>query len=54
MSDEKAMGADSEAVLLGACMHEHCPLDGPHWHGGIYRTRHIRELRPTPTKRGDA
>ena len=29
--------------ILGLCVHDHCPLDGPHWHGGIWRSGHVRD-----------
>lgn len=31
---------------LGLCVHDTCSFNGPHWHGGIYRTGHVRTETP--------
>lgn len=38
------------AALIGLCVHDHCPLNGPHWHGGIWRSGHMRSLNPATAK----
>lgn len=43
-----------DRTTLGLCVHAHCPLDGPHWHGGIWRSGHIREHAIPAEQNGDA